>query len=400
MIRFSSGRSRGGAKRWVLVGIGIIAALGCIFAFLLAATPLVDSSRGPAAAKAPVSPAPCTTTVHGVVSGRSTLTASFIPAKFRLTSGDLANSDFPNVYSLESGTTSPPHVEISLSNFRGELNGGVGGLSVPIKVRVQGQPALLENGASRGMPFIGVYWKQGPAHLLSVVGYKLSKSMVLRVAAHVHARLGVEIPLPLNPGHVVSRKAAVSVARDSMPFHPGRTRAKLSSWTEVLGLLPEKFRVPSSFDLTPWRPIWAVMVTHGGHVPRLVLIDAHSGWPAFSASAGDGSRWFEALTDRDPTLHRGCPGGTSARLPFGIMTRHEDAYTLRNSGGSSLLHGVRVKNIVIMKLTTISAIHYIGCTKQDCGPYDLLWPRIQVTQAAPGKLLPAMLGGALRRAAS
>ncbi len=74
------------------------------------------------------------------------------------------------------------------------------------------------------------------------------------------------------------------------------------------------------------------------------------------------------------------------------MTRHEDAYTLRNSGGSSLLHGVRVKNIVIMKLTTISAIHYIGCTKQDCGPYDLLWPRIQVTQAAPGKLLPCDVG--------
>ena len=171
----------------------------------------------------------------------------------------------------------------------------------------------------------------------------------------------------------------------------------------MLGLLPEKFRVPSSFNLTPWRPIWAVMVTHGGHVPRLVLIDAHSGWPAFSASAGDGSRWFEALTDRDPTLltAAAAPGGTSARLPFGIMTRHEDAYTLRNSGGSSLLHGVRVKNIVIMKLTTISAIHYIGCTKQDCRPYDLLWPRIQVTQAAPlGSCSPAMLGGALRRVAS
>ncbi len=275
MIRSSSARPRGGAKRWVLVGIGIMAAVGCIFAFLLAATPLVDSSRSPAAANAPVSPAPCTTTVHGMVFGRSTLTASFIPAKFRLTSGNL--TDF--TYSLESGTTSPPHVEISLSNFRAGLNGGVGGLSVPIKVRVQGQPALLENGASRGMPFIGVYWKQGSAHLLSVVGYKLSKSMLLRVAAHVHARLGGEIPLPLNPGHLLSREAAVSVARDSMPFHPGRTRAKLSSWTEVLGLLPEKFRVPSSFDPTPWHPIWAVMVTHGGHLPRLVLINAHSGWP-------------------------------------------------------------------------------------------------------------------------
>ena len=98
--------------------------------------------------------------------------------------------------------------------------------------------------------------------------------------------------------------------------------------------------------------------------------------------------WFEALTDRDPTLHRGCPGGTSARLPFGIMTRHEEAYTLRGSGGSSSVRGVRVKNIVIMRLTTISAIHYIGCTKQDCGPYDLLWPRIEVTQAPPGKTLP------------
>ena len=393
MVRSSSDRSRGWATRWVLVGAGTTAAVGCIFAALLAATPLADSNRGSDAANAPIRPAACTTAVHGVVFGQSSLVTAFIPVNYRLSSGDPA--DFgaqPVTYSQNNGQRDPPRLEINLGILKGPLTGTVGGMSIPTKVTVQGHEALLENAASRGMPFIGVYWKQGAGHLLSVVGYKESQSVVLRVADHVHARLGGVIPLPLNPGRIISRAAAVSVARHSMPFHAVPARAKLSSWTEVLNLLPEKFFVQSGFPPTPWHPVWAVMVTHSGHVPRLVLIDAHSGWLAFTASAGDRSGWFEALTDRDPTLHHGCPGGTSARLPFGIMTRHEEAYTLRGSGGSSMVGRVRVKNIVIMKLTTISAVHYIGCTKQDCGPYDLLWPRISVTLAPPGQLLPCDVG--------
>jgi len=37
-----------------------------------------------------------------------------------------------------------------------------------------------------------------------------------------------------------------------------------------------------------------------------------------------GANWFAALTDRDPAAGGGCPGGSSARLPFGVLTRTED----------------------------------------------------------------------------
>ncbi|HEV3312813.1 MAG TPA: hypothetical protein VG815_20060, partial [Chloroflexota bacterium] len=394
MTRPSSDRSRGGAKRWVLVGAGTTAAVVAIFAALLGVAPLADSGRGPVAANALIPPAACTTTVHGVVFGQSSLIAAFIPVNYRLTSGDPVDFGAQAVtYSQNNGKKDPSRVEINLGILKGPLTGTVGGLSIPTKVTVQGRPALLEEGASRGLPFIGVYWKQGPSHLLSVVGYKESQSIVLRVANHVHARLGGVIPLSANPGHIVSRATAVVKARRWVSFSPGPAKAKLSSWTEVFELVLKRFSFPSSFPPTPpWQPLWAVLVAHRDHFPRLVLIDAHSGSVLFSASAGDRSRWFEALTDRDPSLRRGCPGGTSARLPFGILTRHEEAYTLRGSGGSSLVGRLRVKNIVIMKLTTISAIHYIGCTKQDCGPYDLLWPRIDVTQAPLGKLLPCDVG--------
>jgi hypothetical protein len=389
MARSSSGPSHSGAKRGVLVVVATAAVVGCVLAAVYATTPLVDSGRGPAAADAPVGSAPCKTVVHGVVFGESSLIAGFVPATYRLTSGNPADFGARTVtYSLERSRSDPPRVGISLIHFTGKLNRGVGGMSVPTKIRVQGRPALLENGASRGQPFIGIYWKHDASHLLSVVGYKMQQSTVLRVAAHVHARLGAVMPLPLNPGRIVSRGVAVSEARGSVPFHPGSTRAKLSSWTEVLSLVPEKFRVPAGFGPTPWHPIWVVMVAHRDHQPQMVLINAHSRGVAFSATVGHRSGWFEALTDRDPNLDRGCPGGSSARLPFGIMTRTEEAYALRDSGGSSLVGRIRVTNTVIMKLTTISAIHRLGCTKQDCGPYDLLWPRIEVTRAAPGKTLP------------
>ena len=51
MARSSLDRSRGGAKRWVLVGAGTVAAVGCIFAALAATTPLADSSLGPASSQ-------------------------------------------------------------------------------------------------------------------------------------------------------------------------------------------------------------------------------------------------------------------------------------------------------------------------------------------------------------
>jgi hypothetical protein len=389
MTRSSSDQSRRGTKRWVLVGVATTAVIAFVFAGLLAATPLADPSRGPAAANAPVGAAPCATTVHGFLVGQSALTADFIPAGFKNIS-DPAQSGVIGTYRSVNGGGDPPWVRVNLSILKGKLTGSVGGLSAPTGARVQGHPALLESGAFRGLPFIGLYWKKGSGHLLSVVGYKLPESMVLRVAAHVHARVGLKTPLALSPGRIVSRSAAVSKARQWVSFRAASARAKLSSWTEVLTFNRQFFLAPG-FPPTPWHPIWAVMLTRRGHGPRLVVIDAHSGRVAFSASDSDRSGWFEALTDRDPTVHSGCPGGTSARLPFGIMTRTEEAFTLRGSGGSSLVGRVRVKNIVIMKLTTISAVHYIGCTQLDCGPYDLLWPRISVTLAPPGKLLPCVV---------
>jgi hypothetical protein len=221
---------------------------------------------------------------------------------------------------------------------------------------------------------------------------------------------GSVVQLPINPGPIISRAEAISNARgnvmtttkDVVPFDGV---AKLSSWTEVSALIDASSdprdgaytAPPPGLAAVPWSPVWAVVLktltSLGGSYgdPRvdwfLVVMNATSGsvrletqtssTPAFPS-------WFSALSDRDPTL-KGCPGGSSARLPFGVLTRNEEAYVVHPG------HGPGTK--AILMLTTVPALNradpglYGGCVRENCSHDDLVWLTILVYTAAPGHTL-------------
>ncbi|HEY7915608.1 MAG TPA: hypothetical protein VIC86_01400, partial [Acidimicrobiales bacterium] len=100
-----------------------------------------------------------------------------------------------------------------------------------------------------------------------------------------------------------------------------------------------------------------------------------------------GTAWFAALTDRDPELG-GCPGGSTARLPFGVLTRDEESYAVR----AAVVPGSTGETTsVILKLTTIPALNradpglYGGCVQQNCSLPELVWPSIVIVHAPAGQ---------------
>jgi hypothetical protein len=94
--------------------------------------------------------------------------------------------------------------------------------------------------------------------------------------------------------------------------------------------------------------------------------------------------WFTSVSDRDPSL-KGCPGGSSSRLPFGVLTRDEEAYTVRATQPPG--------TEAILKLTTVPALNhddpglYGGCVRQSCALDELVWPTFLLYKAAPGHTL-------------
>jgi hypothetical protein len=354
--------------------------------------------------RSPVRPAACARTVRGVVTGPASVTPGFLPAGFHLTTGNPADLGPVGVaYSSAKPRANGPRVEINVTRYLGPLNASVGGRGNGTTVRIQGRRGLLESGPP-GPAFIGAfinaYWKPRPSELVSVTGFRLTKSTVLHVAQFVHATPAGVIPLPISPRTIINRAAAIRTARNAIPLRSAHTAAKLSSWTEVLALIQTSdyrnltFRVPAVLKATPWRPIWTVMVTGRAGLPYLVVIDAGSGRSELVTREADHANWFGALTDRDPTLQDGCPGGSTSRLPFGVLTRDEELYTLR--GLRHLPH-----NTVIVKLTTVPALNraapglYGGCIMQSCVLDELVWPDIEVSHAPPGRSLPCPPPGAM-----
>jgi hypothetical protein len=142
-------------------------------------------------------------------------------------------------------------------------------------------------------------------------------------------------------GRVITWAEASAAARRAAHLPSAAAAAKLSSWTEVSALLAasrpgqEAPTVPGAVSSAPWRPVWAVLLTGratgaaGAAQPVLVVIDAASGRAEVMARGATRPAWFAALTDRDPAAAHGCPGGSTARLPFGVLTRDEEAYTAR-----------------------------------------------------------------------
>jgi hypothetical protein len=118
-------------------------------------------------------------------------------------------------------------------------------------------------------------------------------------------------------------------------------------------------------------PAWYLVVVNAANAEALLEVQT-------------GSVWFSSLSDRDPSL-KGCPGGSSARIPFGILTRDEDSY---------VVHKLQPPGTpVILILTTVDALNradpglYGGCAEVKCQLDELIWPLLEITRAAPGHTL-------------
>jgi hypothetical protein len=213
---------------------------------------------------------------------------------------------------------------------------------------------------------------------------------------------GVVVELPVDPGSIISRADAISIARRNVSttrhvVPPGGV-AKLSSWKEIGSLIQASEQGGSEVESTPgpaaepWSPVWAVLLTmpadKGPGAPGpawyLVVMNATAGDLTLQTQTSVFPSWFSALSDRDPSL-KGCPGGSSARLPFGVLTRDEEAYTVR----SLQQPGTEV----ILTLTSVPALNradpglYGGCVRQNCSLDELVWPTFLVYRAAPGHTL-------------
>jgi hypothetical protein len=343
----------------------------------------------------------CATTVHGVVPGPGMLAAQWLPAGFRLTSGTTSDPSSGLTYS--STGSDPPRIELHLSNSPGPLTAAAGGRTSATTIDVQGHPGLLEEGPPDPR-FIGAYWKPTASHLLSVVGYKLPAATVIQVARQVTFSPPDVVSLPVQPGPIVTKTSAVAAAKRATHLSRPSAQAKLSSWSEVSALLRADHATPSSGASVipnPWKPVWAVLLT--GNSPgagststssrssgaELVVVDAASG-KALAVGAVAHHAWFAALTNRDPSL-RGCPGGSTARLPFGVLTREEESYVATSFPAP--LGAPGATRSVILKLTTVPVLNradpglYGGCVQQSCSLDELVWPAIAVVHAPAGKTL-------------
>lgn len=122
------------------------------------------------------------------------------------------------------------------------------------------------------------------------------------------------------------------------------------------------------------------------------MVDATTGKPLFTAAAGTRTRWFAALTDRDRAAAPSgkCPGGSSARLPFGVLTRAEESYAA--GAGSTTGSGGDLASTRVV-LSTVPAVNkadpgmYGGCVQQNCSIDELVWVEITTERAAPGRTL-------------
>lgn len=322
----------------------------------------------------------CATVVHGVVSGRGSLVPGWLPPKFGPLAGSQSTSSLPDsTFTTFNSHPDPPRIMLGTAIQPAPLTSAEGGRANGKPVKVHGQRAFLESGPP-DPPFIGVYWKSGK-YLISVIGYRLSPSTVLRVARNVTFTPPGIVELPVTHGKIVSRQAAIKAAGG----RPGAAEAKLSSWTEVQAVAERAGRMPLASALlnrSPWLPVWAVRLTG---TPYVEVVSAALGQPVLRMT--DSRSWFAALTDRDPVKAGTCPGGSTALVPFGVLTRDEQSFTGARSVSASPRTSVR------LVLSTVPAVNhadeglYGGCVQQNCAIDQLVWVTITTVRAAPGKTI-------------
>jgi len=400
--------------------LGIVACIGS--SVLLSACGAESSVHLAVTAAAPTaSPvsAPCVRTVHGVIAASQTISPGYLPKGFQLTEGD--PNDAANqmtTYGTVGRHSSHDYVEVRITDNSSPLSASIIGRAGTVTTTIQGHRGLVATGLPA--PFEGVYWKPRPQTLASVVGWGLTTGTTLRVARALSVSPGGIVSLPVRTGQIYGRAAAIGRARRAAIFIPSGAVAKLTSWTEVQTLIERaygsevQFKGPSPLNVTPWAPAWAVIVyakfplelrrsSRNGVLPgpgaslrdpngnfanaELIMVNAASGHQVPALWMQSNAGWFAAITDRDPAL-KGCPGGSTSRLPFGVLTRDEESFTVR---GLRRPQPDGVRNSVIMKLTTIRILAQHGLCGglgADCSINQLVWPTITIERAASGKSLP------------
>lgn len=336
----------------------------------------------------------CTTTVRGVVQGPGSLTATWLPRGYRLQAGTQATSSPPgSTYVKATSQPDPPRIMLSSAHQAGPVTGADGGAGRGSAVRIQGHGGLIESGPPAPQ-LAGVYWKPDPRFLISVVGYKVPRASVLRVAQSVSFAAPGIIALPVAPGRIVTRQAAILAAERSAGSKSVPALAKLSSWTEVAAMAgrgAQALTAPPGLAASPWRPVWVVLLAPSRSAPTVVIVDAVAGQVQLAARLH--GRWFTALTDRDPASAGQCTGGSSALLPFGVLTRDEEAYP--PGAGPAVPHARLSVHYV---LSTVPAVNradpdiYGGCIQQNCSIDELVWVTITTVRADPGTTVACLPG--------
>jgi hypothetical protein len=203
---------------------------------------------------------------------------------------------------------------------------------------------------------------------------------VLRVARHIRFIPSITTSLPVAPRRVVARRAAIAAAKRRAGGDSQLALAKLTSWTEVAEVVSahsgrQAPAAPELLGATPWRPVWAVLLSGRADHRSLVVVDAAKGQAI--AELNDGPRgWYSALTDR---AGGGCPGGSSAQLPFGVLTRAEESYATGLDSAQWPAGFSGSKRIVLSTVTDVNKADPDldgGCIQQNCMISQLVWVTI------------------------
>jgi len=338
--------------------------------------------------------------------GPGRLLPTWLPSGFRRSAATQAGFAMPTEnYTLATKRRNPPRIEVGFANFArpfAEFSGGRPATDYP---SIEGHRGRLESGPPTARQ-ISVYWKPDGLHLLNVTGYKVPAAEVVTVAKNVWFDPPGLVPLPVSPGRIVSKRAAISMAQHAIDFATRHSMAKLTSWAEVAAMIQagrvatDLSSVPGAFASERWQPIWTVLVANTtGGATAVVLINAATGQPLLTASAADRPAWFSALTDRSKTAVHRCQGGSLARLPFGVLTRDEEAFVVTARAQHPIPGAENAQATTQLKLTTVPAMNRAasgigGCVQQSCSLEQLVWVIVTTVRANPGSTLACLPGWA------
>jgi hypothetical protein len=393
---------------WSSRGIG--GAVVCALSGTLALTACTPTGPGPASPSGHPShtratghgsghprAAGCVTTIHGVMYGPGRLLPTWLPAGFRRSAATQAGLAMPTEnYTLATSRPNPPRIEVGFANDPRPFARFTGRRPASKYPTIEGHRGRLQYGPATAR-LISVYWKPDGLHLLNVTGYRVPAAEVVTVAKNVWFDPPGLVRLPVSPGRVVTKRAAISMAESAIDFAAEHSIAKLTSWAEVAAMLQaghaaaDLSSVPGAFASERWQAIWTVLLTDTtGGATAVVLINAATGQPVVTVPAARQPAWFSALTDRSRIAVHRCQGGSLARLPFGVLTRNEEAFAVTSGAPHPISGAEHARATIQLKLTTVPALNrvasgiYGGCVQQSCSIEELVWVIVTTVRANPG----------------